>query len=200
MPPCSDVYFPTRRSSDLFKKERVHFLNMGASAPVFWNMHFKHVLNCVKIRNKILCVHLTEICVRHKVLWKKNLLFWRRKKDKFLCWKKNLFQTFFCLFHLDQNNDHLLTKLFAPPYNVDVYARDFFQIILACGNMVFGTGADAPEFRCIFPGWIVWIIPLRDMVMSSITRWDFVLFEPSYLLCCVPYNLKIQKYVDEMSL
>ena len=100
---------------------------MGASAPVLFKMHFKHVLNCVKIRNKFLCVHLTEICVRHKVLWKKNL-FCLRKKDKFFAGKKNLFQTFFCLFHIDQNNDHLLTKLFAPPYIVDVYARDFFRL------------------------------------------------------------------------
>ena len=131
----------------------MNFLNTGASAPVLKKMHFKHVLNCVKFRNKILCVHLTEICVRHKSFVEKKLLFCLRKKDKFFAGKKNLFQTFFCLFHIDQNNDHLLTKLFAPPYNVDVYARNFFQIILACINPFFENGADAPEFRCVFPLW-----------------------------------------------
>ena len=86
-----------------------------------------------------------------KFCGKKNFCFASAKKTSFCAGKKHLFKTFFCLFHIDQNNDHLLTKLFAPPYIVDVYARDFFQIILACGNPFFGNGADAPRFRWLFP-------------------------------------------------
>ena len=86
-----------------------------------------------------------------KVLWKKNFCFASAKKTNFGAGKKDLLETFFCLFHIDKNNDHLLTKLFAPLYYVDVYARNFFQIILAYENTFFENGAYAPRFRWLFP-------------------------------------------------